>query len=319
MARKISYGLFLGAFVAVILLRLGNALLAGLLSYMILDWSYRRFSKRMGETVSRVLAISVFLLITTAMCWLLWLFSKLTLTRVPAILNNAMPQIAAFASNYNIELPFGSFADLRVWLIHSMTINVRSLTMHSGALTVGLFQIVIAILVAVMRFVEGRRTPAKGALDSVRREFAERIGLFMHGFERVMGAQLAIALLNTALTAAFLIVMRLPYQRFLILATFFFGMLPVIGNIISNTLIAGTALMLSPEHALFVLLVLAIIHKIEYLINSRVIGSRVDLPTWQILLGILIGNSLLGIPGIVLAPAVITHLRKELQAIDYSD
>ena len=315
--RRIAYGLLAASFVAVVALHLGSGLLAGLLSYVILDFAYRRFSRRMNEGFARAAAIVVFLVVTAVMCWLFWLFVKLTLTRVPAILNNAMPQIAEFASQYSIELPFGSWQDLRVWLIHAMSENVRSLTMRSGAVTLAFFQVVIGILVAVMRFLERRRTPAKTNLqDAVRREFAERVGLFMNGFERVIGAQLAITALNTALTAAFLIVMHLPFQRFLILATFVFGMLPVIGNIMSNTLIAGTALMLSPEHAVFTLVVLALIHKAEYLINSHVIGSRVDLPTWQVLLGILIGNALLGIPGIILAPAAITHIQKELQALD---
>lgn len=318
MPRKISYGLFAAALIGVIVLRLGNALLAGLLSYMVLAWTYRKLSKRLNDALAKILSIVVFLLIATAMGSLLWLFVKLTLTRVPAILDNTIPRITEFASAYSIELPFGSFQDLRQWMVHAISENVRALTLRSGAVTLAFFQVIIGLLIALMRFLETRRTPANGKLQAeVRREFAERMGLFMHGFERVMGAQLAIATLNTALTAAFLIVMHLPFQRFLILATFIFGMLPVIGNIISNTLIAGTALMLSPEHAVFVLLVLALIHKLEYLINSHMIGSRVDLPTWQVLLGILIGNSLLGIPGIILAPAAITHLRRELETLDY--
>jgi predicted PurR-regulated permease PerM len=137
----------------------------------------------------------------------------------------------------------------------------------------------------------------------------------MLSFEKVLGAQVLISAVNTVLTATFLIYMDFPHIRFLLIATFILGTLPIIGNILSNTIIVGTALTLSPRQAAFALGFLILIHKTEYFLNSRIVGSSIKAAMWQTLLAILLGEVVMGVPGIILAPALLHYAKTELRSI----
>jgi predicted PurR-regulated permease PerM len=97
----------------------------------------------------------------------------------------------------------------------------------------------------------------------------------------------------------------------IIVLTFLCGLLPIIGNLISNTLIVGVAFTISPRMALIALIYLILIHKLEYFLNSKIIGDRIRNPMWLTLLGIVIGEKLMGIPGMILAPVVLHYIKVE--------
>ena len=56
---------------------------------------------------------------------------------------------------------------------------------------------------------------------------------------------------------------------------------------------------------------LVVIHKLEYLFNSKIIGGRILHPMWLTLVGLILGESLMGIPGIILAPVILNFLKVE--------
>ena len=58
--------------------------------------------------------------------------------------------------------------------------------------------------------------------------------------------------------------------------TFLAGLLPVIGNLISNTAIVVASLSVSLPIAIVSLLYLVVIHKLEYFLNARIIGARIQ-------------------------------------------
>jgi predicted PurR-regulated permease PerM len=130
-------------------------------------------------------------------------------------------------------------------------------------------------------------------------------------FERVMGAQVIISAINTVLTSIFVLACHLPYATVVIILTFLCGLLPVIGNILSNTLIVGIAFTISPHLAAWALAFLVVIHKLEYFLNSRIIGGAIRHPMWLTLLALLVGERLLGIPGLILAPVLLNFVKNE--------
>jgi len=89
------------------------------------------------------------------------------------------------------------------------------------------------------------------------------------------------------------------------------GLLPIIGNLISNTLIMGVGLTISPKMALIALVYLVLIHKLEYFLNSKIIGDRIKSPMWLTLIGIVLGERLMGISGMILAPVVLHYIKVE--------
>ena len=132
----------------------------------------------------------------------------------------------------------------------------------------------------------------------------------------VMGAQIVIAAINSVLTSIFVIGARLPHAAVMVGVTFLCGMIPVVGNIISNAIITAIAFTVSPRMALVALCFLIVIHKLEYFLNSKIIGDRIRNPVWLTLLGLILGEKLMGIPGMILAPVVLNYIKVEATKIE---
>jgi predicted PurR-regulated permease PerM len=121
-----------------------------------------------------------------------------------------------------------------------------------------------------------------------------------------------ISTINTGLTAVFLLWNGYPFAAVLVMLTFLCGLLPIIGNLISNTLIVGIGFTLSPRTALIALIFLVVVHKLEYFLNSKIIGDRIKNPMWLTLIGLVLGEKLMGIPGMILAPVVLHYIKVEM-------
>jgi predicted PurR-regulated permease PerM len=109
---------------------------------------------------------------------------------------------------------------------------------------------------------------------------------------------------------------ELPFVKTMILITFIAGLLPVIGNLISNTVIVVISLSHSLSTAALALLFLVTIHKLEYFLNAKIIGTQINAKAWELLIAMLIMESIFGIPGVIAAPVFYAYLKTELVALD---
>jgi len=71
--------------------------------------------------------------------------------------------------------------------------------------------------------------------------------------------------------------------------------------------------------AFIALIFLVVIHKLEYFLNSKIIGDRIKNPMWLTLLGLVLGEKLMGIPGMILAPVVLHYIKVEASRNKVSD
>lgn len=137
-------------------------------------------------------------------------------------------------------------------------------------------------------------------------------------FRRIVFAQVRISALNTGLTAIYLIAVlpmfgvHLPLTKTMILITFLAGLLPVIGNLISNTVIVVISLSYSLPAAISSLAFLVIVHKLEYFINARIVGSQIQASAWELLLAMVVMEATFGLPGVIAAPVFYAYLKSEL-------
>ena len=177
-----------------------------------------------------------------------------------------------------------------------------------------LIGMVIGAMVALREAVgsDGMR-PLAAALAGRARRLAE-------AFRRIVFAQVRISALNTAFTAIYLAVVLplfgvpLPLTKTMIALTFVAGLLPVIGNLISNTVIVVVSLAQSPQVALASLGFLVVIHKLEYFLNARIVGSRISAKAWELLLAMLAMEAAFGLPGLVAAPIYYAYVKDELSS-----
>ena len=147
----------------------------------------------------------------------------------------------------------------------------------------------------------------------------------VQSFTNVVFAQLRIAAINAALTALFLLGILpllgrpLPMAGTLVAVTFFAGLLPVVGNLISNTVIVIIASSNSLLDAGLCLAWLVAIHKLEYFLNAHIIGTRIRAHAWELLIVMLVMEALFGLAGLLSAPIVYAQLKCRLHAQGWLD
>jgi predicted PurR-regulated permease PerM len=164
----------------------------------------------------------------------------------------------------------------------------------------------------------------QGEIDTNTRALAHamarRCALMADAFRRVVLAQVRIAALNAILVAIYLWLIlpafdvHLPLKKTLIALTFFLGMLPIIGNLISNTVMVVIGFSHSLPVALGSLVFLIVIHKLEYFVNARIVGSQINASAWELLLAMLVLEAAFGLPGVVAAPVIYAYTKAELAA-----
>ncbi|CAN7509107.1 AI-2E family transporter [Trinickia sp. LjRoot230] len=174
-----------------------------------------------------------------------------------------------------------------------------------------LFGMIIGAMVAITVERHVQRLP-------LSRAFATRVGRFADAFRRIVFAQIKISAINAVFTALYLLIalplfhQRLPLSKTLVMVTFLVGLLPVVGNLISNTLIVAVSLSVSLPTALASLCFLVAIHKLEYFLNARIVGGQIEARAWELLLAMLIMEAAFGIPGLVAAPIFYAYVKREL-------
>ena len=77
--------------------------------------------------------------------------------------------------------------------------------------------------------------------------------------------------------------------------TFVAGLLPVVGNLISNTVIVIVGLSIRSASPLASLAFLIVIHKLEYFLNARIVGTQIGSHTWELLLAMLVMEAAFGV------------------------
>jgi predicted PurR-regulated permease PerM len=311
----ISYAVFAVLLVLVAALHLATPLLAALFCYLALT--------KLSFWKKRWIGLGLFLVLIAVVFSGSVFFLKLALVVLPEIVSTSIPVVVRWAEQQGIELPFTDMEGLRTVALESVRDTLGHLGKYVKIATKEFVFLLIGIAVAVGIFLNPdfepglKKRPAVPNLYSFyTARIRERFGSFYRCFEIVIGAQLIISAINTALTATFVYSFSLPYATVVLIMTFICGLLPIIGNVISNSIIIGIAFTISPQMAGYALVFLVTIHKLEYFLNSRIIGGRIDHPMWLTLLALIIGERLMGISGIILAPVILSFIKVEMKKIE---
>jgi predicted PurR-regulated permease PerM len=181
-----------------------------------------------------------------------------------------------------------------------------------------LVHILIGMIIGAL--ISLREARARGETGPLTQALAERVTRLGNAFRRIVFAQVRISALNTTLTAIYLAIVlpsfgvQLPFMKTMIAITFLAGLLPVIGNLISNTVICIVSLSHSLYVALGSLAFLVIIHKLEYFANAKIIGSQIRSRAWELLTAMLVMEAAFGIAGVIAAPIYYAYIKDELES-----
>ena len=324
-----AYAVIAAGVLFVLMQHLVSALIVGLTLYLILDRVSARFHGRMYRGVVRPLAL---LTVTTGTAAIVAaaVFLLVTMLRrgagnVPAM----MEQMAEILGSVRIWLGglgrqfipevLTDAEDFKLivqsWLkTHAQTVRASGLW-----LGMGLVHVIMGGLLAILVFFRHITHQDDADRAPLARALVDKVDRFAHAFGRVAMAQIKISAVNTILTGIYLLVIlplfgiRVPFATTLVVITFLCGLIPVLGNLISNTVITILSMGISIGTAVASLAFLVVIHKLEYLINSRIVGGETDSQAWEILMAIIIGEAAFGVGGIVLAPIIYAFIKRELR------
>ncbi|KAA6461186.1 AI-2E family transporter [Acidobacteria bacterium AB60] len=311
-AAKIAYGLFALQIVLIAWLHLGTFLLTTLFAYLALQIFFRCRSKALSVTLylGAVIIVGVGL----------FSFAALAYRTLPGIADTAIPAMAEFAEKHGLDLPVTDYGSLKTSALAEAREGLATIGRYARIASLQTVLLIAGLVVALGLFLNpswtaGNHDPARGSgglYSEITRELSIRFAKLYRSFATVMVAQIRISAINTVLTAVFLICCRYPYAPLLLCLVFLCGLIPVVGNLCSNTVIVGVGFTLSPWTGLVALVFLILIHKLEYFLNSKIIGRRIDSPMWLTLIGLLAGERLMGISGMILAPVLLDYIRQEL-------
>jgi predicted PurR-regulated permease PerM len=320
-----SYILMGIALLLVLVLKLLPALFAGLLVFAAVNSLARRLQRhlpgrRAHLVIVALLATLVVGLLTMAIvAGLAYLGSEegnpsALLEQATPLIERARAQLPAVVVDY---LPEGEVEIRRAaieWLReHAAQLQIAG--QNAGRVLV---QLLIGIVLGAMLALQGTQVPReRGPLAFA---LVARCANLAASFRDVVFAQAKISAINTLLTGIYLLVVlplfgvNLPLARTLVAMTFVLGLLPVVGNLISNTLIFIVGLSVSLGVAIASLSYLVVIHKLEYFLNAGIVGTQIRARAWELLIAMLAMEALFGIGGLIAAPVYYAVLKRELEA-----
>ena len=327
--RQIAWLLAAAALILVLERHLLPALLAGLLVHELVHLMapalQRRFSSARGKLIAVALLATIVVAAAAAATFGALAFFRSEegslarlFGRMAQIIEGARASLPPWVLDLLPESGDDAAGELQTatagWLRHHAA-ELGALGKEAGlALAHTLVGLVIGAMVATREAIpEGELGPFAAALAERARRIAE-------AFRRIVFAQVRISLLNTGLTALYLAAVlplagvHLPLTKTLIAVTFLAGMLPVVGNLISNAIIVVVSLAHSPQTALASLAFLVVVHKLEYFLNARIVGSQIKASAWELLTAMLLMEAVFGLAGVVMAPIVYAWVKDELKS-----
>jgi predicted PurR-regulated permease PerM len=301
------------------------SLLAGLLVYELVHaltpGSSILVTRRTGKII--VVSLLAIIIIVVVGAGILWLVSSLAggpeslailLRRMAEVIESARPHLPSWASSYVPADPEQLKSAASSWLRE----NAGQLRLVGEDVWWAVVHIIVGMIIGAMVAVSHEAGEAENG--PLVQSLGERARLLGSAFRSVVFAQVRISALNTGLTGLYLLGLvpmmgvQLPLTKTLIAVTFIAGLLPVIGNLISNTAIVVVSLSVSPVLAVSSLLFLIAIHKLEYFVNAHVMGAQIRARAWELLTAMLVLEAVFGITGLVAAPIYYAYLKNELAA-----
>lgn len=307
----------------VLLLQLTAALFAFLTVYSGIRALENRLAHRHGQRRGHVW-ISVLAVLSLSGLLLFALGAWVEETSDAQTGNSLLMQAAVILDQLHAKLPAALSQHIPASVENLKTAASQALKDHAvqfqtaGMHTLrGIGHIVAGMVIGVIAAVQipAQAPPAAKPLAvRLRQEFDGLIA----SFGNVFFAQIRISAINTVLTAFYLLAVLpligkpLPMAGVLVVLTFVAGLVPVVGNLISNAFIVILSLSHGLGLTLFSLAWLVGIHKLEYFLNAHIIGHKIKAAAWELLIAMLLLEAAFGLGGLIAAPVIYAQIKKSL-------
>lgn len=325
-ASSIASYVLAGLFLLLVMLKgLLGALFAGLLMYCLIHLMAPVIGQRFGDQRARMIVATLLgaVIIAAIACavWGLMVLLKTDATSLSHMFQRMADIIDAsrgkFPAWMSAALPVDADAlrNLVTGWLRTHAADAQALGASAGK---SLAHILVGLIIGVMVSLHDSITPHYHR--PLAAALLERTARLAGAFRNIVFAQVWISGINTVLSGIFILVVlpmagvNLPFAKTLVVLTFVAGLMPVIGNLISNTVLVVVALSHSLETALACLAFMVVLHKFEYFLNARIIGAKINARSWELLIAMLVGEALFGMLGVIAAPVLYAYAKDELTA-----
>ncbi len=160
-----------------------------------------------------------------------------------------------------------------------------------------------------------------GSLEAVKNSFyvlvpmSRREGVIaiseqiVRSIGKYVSGQVILAATNGIFGFIAMLLAGVPYAGALAVVAFLLALIPLVGTIISAVLITFIALTVSPVTAIAIGIYFLVYMQVEaYVFSPRVMNKAVDVPGILVVIGALVGGTLLGVLGALIAVPVVASL-----------
>lgn len=263
------------------------------------------------------------LLVTvTAVCVGFVFFATLSVVAAPEIAGQLIPRLHEAAFKLGFELPFTDLHSLLVLIKGEVAERFGLVGLAGTNLLRQIAFLIIGMVVAISLFQNAtividrdKHTLKNNLYSFTADEIGDRFELFYRSFHTVMGAQIIISAINTVFTGIFLFAVGFKYWQLLIVVTFLCGLLPIFGQHHQQC----TDRKRGAHHGSSACVGRAGLPRRHP--QARVFPQQQDHrqahqnPMWMTLLGLIIGERLMGVPGMILAPVILHYVKSEASKV----
>jgi predicted PurR-regulated permease PerM len=160
-----------------------------------------------------------------------------------------------------------------------------------------------------------------GSLDAVKNSFyvlvpqSRREGVvsitdqIVRSIGKYVGGQVVLAGTNGVFGFIAMMLVGVPYAGALAVVAFLLALIPLVGTIISAVIVTFFALTVSPVAAIIIGIYFLVYMQVEaYVFSPRIMNKAVDVPGILVVIGALVGGTLLGILGALIAVPVVASV-----------
>lgn len=311
------------ALIVVLKVHLLPALIAGLLVFELVHIIAPHIAKKLPGKTSKLLAvgllaIAVVGLLTLAVMGLLAFFRSdvgslhLLLGKMAEIIEDSRKILPVWIDDHLPEDAITLQQIVTAWLRE----HADELQFAGQEFGRALAQIIIGMIIGGM--VSLREATLRERYKPLAKAMATRVELLGSAFKNIVFAQVKISAINATFTGLYLAVIlplmgvHLPLTKTMIAITFIVGLMPVIGNLVSNTIIVVVSMSQSLGVAIGSLIFLIVIHKLEYFLNAKIVGGQIRAKAWELLVAMLAMEATFGIAGVIAAPIYYAYIKSEL-------
>lgn len=277
--------------------------------YPTVRWLERRKFSRTGAVLT---VIAGFVLV---MALLAWLVVPIVIDQIgqlfvylPKAFGDVENQQWFIDANENFG---GALTPALDWVRTTVTDPNTWVTVGGGALQVGAGILngmfgtifVIALTIYFVAGLETIKTAMYSLVPASRRPGVMELGeTIMDSVGKYLGGMVILAAMNAVFTFILLTIAGVPFAPVLAALAFPITLIPLVGSVINLIIVTGMALFAGPETALVVGLVMLVYVQVEaYVLTPRIVGKAISIPGSLVLIGAMVGGTLLGLLGALIA------------------